>query len=323
MQLRKHCPPVRTTCLSGLTPAVTRKFPSILHLRVPCIEGRLVIHTKLDHPIVTDFSPMNFRVDLNIFRGPLDLLLFLVRKHEIETPEIPIALITEQFLEYLTVLEEIDIDGVGDFLEMATTLMEIKSRMVLPREGEENEVIDDPRDELVKRLLEYKNYRDVASLLDDQSREWQQRYARQANDLPPRRVDSADQPIREVELWDLVSVFGRIMRDTQTTQPSNIVYDDTPIQHYMRKIHLRLVEDQKMAFSEMFQPGMHKSVMIGIFLAILELVRHHKVLAHQPDAHGDIEIEQAEGFSEKINLPDEDAYQQGTIDESTLPSRPR
>ena len=113
------------------------------------------------------------------------------------------------------------------------------------------------------------------------------------------------------------------MRDTQTTQPSNIVYDDTPIQHYMRKIHLRLVEDQKMAFSEMFQPGMHKSVMIGIFLAILELVRHHKVLAHQPDAHGDIEIEQAEGFSEKINLPDEDAYQQGTIDESTLPSRPR
>ena len=69
---------------------------------------------------------MNFRVDLNIFRGPLDLLLFLVRKHEIETPEIPIALITEQFLEYLTVLEEIDVDGVGDFLEMATTLMEIK-----------------------------------------------------------------------------------------------------------------------------------------------------------------------------------------------------
>ena len=149
MQLRKHCPPVRTTCLAGLTPAVTRKFPSILHLRVPCIEGRLVIHTKLDHPIVTDSSPMNFRVDLNIFRGPLDLLLFLVRKHEIETPEIPIALITEQFLEYLTVLEEIDIDGVGDFLEMATTLMEIKSRMVLPREGEENEVIDVPRDELV------------------------------------------------------------------------------------------------------------------------------------------------------------------------------
>ena len=266
---------------------------------------------------------MNFHVHLNVFRGPLDLLLFLVRKHEIETTDIPVALIVEQFLDYLAVLEEINVDSVGDFLEMATTLMEIKSRMVLPREDEENEVIDDPRDELVERLLQYKNYRDVASLLDDQSREWQQRYARQANDLPPRRVDSADQPIREVELWDLVSVFGRIMRDSQTVQPSNIVYDDTPIQHYMKQIHRRLVQDRKMAFSEMFQAGMHKSVMIGVFLAVLELVRHHKVLADQPDEHGEIEIKPAAGFSETIELPDQDSYQQNVIDDSTLPSRPR
>src|SRR5262249_12936283 len=99
---------------------------------------------------------MDFRVDLDVFRGPLDLLLYLVRKPEVEIVDIPIAPITEQFLEYLAVLEQLDVNGVGDFLEMASTLIEIKSRMVLPRGGEVDDPLDDPRQELVRRLLEYK-----------------------------------------------------------------------------------------------------------------------------------------------------------------------
>src|SRR5687768_16300269 len=96
----------------------------------------------------------SFRVDLEMFRGPLDLLLFLVRKHEVELAELPIAPITAQYLEYLEELRQIDVNAVGDFLEMASILAEIKSRMVLPHGGEEEENLDDPREDLVRRLLE-------------------------------------------------------------------------------------------------------------------------------------------------------------------------
>jgi len=95
---------------------------------------------------------MDFRVDLNIFRGPLDLLLYLVRKHEVEIIDIPIAKITDQYLQYITVLEQLDVNAVGDFLELASTLIEIKSNEVLPRGGEIEDQIDDPRRELVRRL---------------------------------------------------------------------------------------------------------------------------------------------------------------------------
>ncbi len=251
---------------------------------------------------------MNFRVDLDIFRGPLDLLLYLVRKHEIDVTDVPLAPITDQFLEYLEVLTELNINDVGDFVDMASTLIEIKSRMVLPRAGEEIEEVDEAREELVQRLLEYKKFKDAASILEDRGRRWQQRYVRLADDLPPRKIDPADQPIHDVELWDLVSAFGRIMRASAAVNPPTIVYDDTPIQVYMQRIHERLLTNRRASFSEMFEPGMHKSAMIGVFLAILELVRHHSVHAEQSDIHGEIWITPGETFSETLNLGDVDNY---------------
>ena len=247
---------------------------------------------------------MDFRVQLDSFRGPLDLLLYLVRKHEVEVADIPIALITEQYLSHLDVLQTLNVDEVGDFLEMASILVEIKSQMVLPRGGEETEAWDDPRDELVQRLLEYKRYKDAASMLEERSRDWQQHYPRLANDLPPRQIDPAGQPIHEVELWDLVSAMGRILRDSRGSKPSTIVYDETPIQVYMQRIHQRLVEENKAAFSEMFQPGMHKSAIVGVFLAILELVRHHSVRAEQNDMHGEIWIVKGEQFDPDTEIAD-------------------
>ena len=233
---------------------------------------------------------MNFRVELDIYRGPIDLLLYLVRKHEVEITDIPIAVITDQFLEHLQILQELDVNAVGDFLELASTLVEIKSRCVLPQGGEETEEFDDPREDLVQRLLEYKKYKDVATILDERSRDWQQRFARVANDIAPRQADPAEQPIQEVELWDLVSAFGRIMRESEAVQPSSIVYDDTPIHVYMGRIRDRLQRQRRTAFSEMFEPQMHKSKMIGIFLAVLELVRHHSVRTEQQDFQGEIWI---------------------------------
>lgn len=254
---------------------------------------------------------MNFRVDLEIFRGPLDLLLYLVRKHEVEITDIPIAPITEQFLEYLAVLKELDINAVGEFLDMASTLIEIKSRMVLPRGGEVEEALPDPRQELVRQLLEYKQFKDAASMLDERGRGWQDRFPRMADDLPPRERDLADEAIHEVELWDLVSAFSRVVRDNQVTRPASIVYDDTPIHVYMTRIHGLLNQHGRLNFSELFQPGMHKSQMVGIFLAVLELVRHHRVKAEQNDLFSEIWIFAGQQTDQPLDLSQIDNYEHG------------
>lgn len=233
---------------------------------------------------------MSFRVELEVFRGPLDLLLYLVRKHEVEITDLPIASITAQFLEHLSVLKELDVNFVGDFLEMASTLVEIKSRMVLPGGDEVEEALEDPRQELVRQLLEYKRFKDAASILDERSRAWQERFPRLANDLPPRQRDLAEEPIHELELWDLVSAFGRIMRDRQGVPSANIVYDDTPIHVFMGRIRERMAAEQRVALGDLFQANMHKSTLVGIFLAILELVRHHSVHAEQSELFGEIWI---------------------------------
>lgn len=231
---------------------------------------------------------MDFRVDLDIFRGPLDLLLYLVRKHEVEISEIPIATITDQYLEYLGVLEQLDFAAVGDFVALASTLIEIKSQQVLPRADEVQDAIEDPRQDLVRRLLQYKQYRDTASMLEERSRAWQEHYPRLASDLPPRERDLAGQPIEEVELWDLVSAFGRIIRESTAVKPSNIVYDETPIHVYMAQIQQRLLARGQLAFSDLFEPGMHRSKLVGIFLAVLELVRHHHLHVEQNRSFGEI-----------------------------------
>lgn len=266
---------------------------------------------------------MEFRVDLDTYRGPLDLLLYLVRKHEVEVADLPIALITQQYLAYLEVLEALDVDAVGEFLEMASTLVEIKSRLVLPHGEEDDAPMEDPRNQLVEQLLEYKKFKDAASMLEERSRQWQMHFARVADDLPPRRVDPGDQPIHEIELWDLVSAFGRIMRDSRASQPTSILYDDTPIHVHMQRIHQRLLEHGRASFSEMFQPGSHKSALIGVFLAILELVRHHSVRTEQEGNHGEIWILPGSRFSADLDLADVDEYAlRGTLEED-LPSQPR
>jgi segregation and condensation protein A len=251
---------------------------------------------------------MDFRVDLNVFRGPLDLLLYLVRKHEVEIVDIPIAPITDQYLEYLAVLEQLDVGAVGDFLEVASTLIEIKSQQVLPRGDEVEDELGDPRQELVRRLLEYKKYRDAASVLEQRSRDWQQHYPRFSSDLAPRERDPAEEPIHEVELWDLVSAFGRIIRETEASKPSNIVYDETPIHVYMSRIHARLLEQGSLSFSGLFQPGMHRSTLVGIFLAVLELVRHHQVRVEQNDLFGEIWILPNLECTEPLDLSNVDNY---------------
>ncbi len=235
---------------------------------------------------------MRFRVQLDMFSGPLDLLWYLVRKHELDILDIPIAVVTDQYLELIAVLEQIDVNAVADFLEVATRLMEIKSKLMLPRHEdlETEETLEDPRQDMVQRLLEYKKFKDAASLLEERGQQWQKRYARRVNDLPTSRVDPAEQPIQEVELWDLVSAFSRVVRENAAATASPIRYDDTPIEVYMNQIRERLTGEPRLTFTDLFEPEMVKSQQVGIFLAILELIRHHQVRVEQEDLFGEIWI---------------------------------
>jgi segregation and condensation protein A len=233
---------------------------------------------------------MRFRVQLDMFSGPLDLLWYLVRKHELDILDIPITLVTEQYLEMITVLETIDVNAVGDFLELATRLMEIKSRLMLPRQEDEEQQVEDPRHDMIERLLEYKKYRDAASMLEQRGQEFQRRFARRVNDLPTNRIDPAEQPIQEVEMWDLVSAFARVIRDNAAVQPSNIRYDDTPIEVYMDRIREQLAVEPRLAFTSLFEADMHRSQLVGIFLAVLELIRHCHVQVEQEELFSEIWI---------------------------------
>ncbi len=231
-----------------------------------------------------------YKVDLNLYSGPLDLLLYLIRRNELDILDLPVASITASFNDFLDVLELIDLDLVGDFILMASTLAEIKSRMVLPRAEEEEiaEVIDDPRSDLIQQLLEYKKFKDAANALEEQAAEWQEHYPRLSDERPKSGKDPSEDLIKEVELWDLVSALARVVKRKEVEEHSSITYDDTPISTYVERIGSRVRVEQRVTFSSFFEGEKVRSRIIGIFLAILELLRHHHFRADQPVEHGEI-----------------------------------
>lgn len=263
---------------------------------------------------------MTFRIDLPAYRGPLDLLLYLVRRHEVSLAEMPLATLVDQYLEYVDLLKELDLGEVGDFIDLASTLVELKSQSVLPKveeESEEEEILD-PQNELIERLLQYKEIRDAASILDEMGNRWQQRYERMSDDLPTRRVDPGSQPIVDLEIWDLVSAFGRIMREAGGPPPTEVIYDDTPIHVYMQRIHDRLAEEDRVPLIDFLEGGIHKSSLIGWFLATLELSRHHGALVEQ-DEHGDIYVVRTPNYSRELNVNEVDNYGAEEFDAANMP----
>lgn len=231
---------------------------------------------------------MDYKVALDTFHGPMDLLLWLVKHNEVDIYDIPIAVILEQFNAYLDVITLIDVEAAGEFLVMAATLMEIKSRLMLPRVDEETTQEEDPRLELVKQLIEYKKYKEAAVLLDQQAEQQLTRLPRLADERPT--LNLAQQPLRKVELWDLVSAFGRIMRETIALQPKQIVMDETPIQVHMERILDALGRAGRLSFADLFTPPHTRGRLLGIFLAILELIKGRRIEAEQPELFGEVWI---------------------------------
>jgi segregation and condensation protein A len=232
---------------------------------------------------------MDYQVDLEVFRGPMDLLLYLVRRDEVDIRDIPIARIADQFKQYLEVLKLIDVEAAGEFLVMASTLMEIKSRMLLPRPESAPEEEADPRQELVRQLIEYQKFKEATSLLDAQAEQQSQRLGR-VPVTPRAGPDPSKQPLRAVELWDLVSAFGRLMRETTAGQAETIEVDFTPVQVYMDGIVSRLERDASLAFSALFDPPHTRGRLVGLFLAVLELIKASRIRVTQDELFTDFRV---------------------------------
>ena len=252
---------------------------------------------------------MEYRVELDVYNGPLDLLLYLIKRDELDIYDIPISRITESYLGYVNMLRQmkdqngLDINVAGDFLVMAATLMEIKSATLLPKpppadpsEGASAaQELADPRLELVQQLLEYKRLKDSATLLERKHRDHESRFPR----IPARPETNSDEPppvdLDEVQIWDLLSAFDRLMKEVGVRKPRyhEVVYDDTPIDLHAADIEDRLKREPRLTLRALIIGRASKSEMIGVFLALLELIREKKILVQQTEALGEVEIVEA------------------------------
>jgi segregation and condensation protein A len=227
----------------------------------------------------------DYRVDLDVFAGPLDLLLYLVRKEEVDIYDIPIAKITDQYIRYIEMLKSLDIDLAGDFLVMAATLMQIKSAMLLPKADPgqlEDDDLSDPRSELIRQLLEYKKFKDAANLLGAAAAEQRERFARPdtiVEILRPGAEPEVD--IEQVSVWDLLEAFDMVCRSIGNVGDISQIKDDTPIDLYQIEILHRLQAEGPMTFERIFESKTNRVVMIGLFLAMLELIREKLIWAEQ------------------------------------------
>ncbi|MEM6458464.1 MAG: segregation/condensation protein A [Planctomycetota bacterium] len=274
-------------------------------------------------------APGPYRVQLDAYAGPLDLLLYLVKRHEIDLHDIPMAELTEQYLAHLRVIEglsasgdpssgvKFDVDRAGEFLVMAATLVEIKSAMLMPRlaaaEGDPDAGDDDPtqqadadpRFELVQQLLAYKRYKDASLALDARRAEWDDRHPASATtakpdaaaDSPEDEAAASAAPVEldldDVNVLDLAAAFGRLMDSIGFTGDHEVTYDDTPISLHAEDIADRLkrdAPDDGMTLRQLFVGRRSRSEMIGLFLATLELVRQRRVAVAQDPAGGEVRL---------------------------------
>jgi segregation and condensation protein A len=217
----------------------------------------------------------------------MDLLLYLVRKEEVDIYDISISKITDQYILYIEMLKSLDIDLAGDFLVMAATLMQIKSAMLLPKAEPESDLLgeddlDDPRAELIRQLLEYKKFKDAANLLHAAADEQQERFPRPGiiiEHLKPTTESEVD--IEQVSIWDLLEAFDSVCKATGTVGDISRITDDTPIDLYQIEILHRLQTEGALTFERIFESRNNRLALVGLFLALLELIREKLVWVEQ------------------------------------------
>jgi segregation and condensation protein A len=236
----------------------------------------------------------DYKVKLEVFEGPLDLLLYLIKREEIDIYDIPIERITNQYLAYLEMFQILDLDVAGDFIVMAANLIYIKSRSLLPKDlqpPEEAVEEDDPRLELVRQLLEYKKFKDAASHLGQREVARENLFARQ-----PEKPDfTAERPLAEVSIFDLINAFQKVVKRLNKPDDTREIFaENYTVSDKIDFILKMTVHGVALKFGELFADAATRTEIVVTFLALLELVRLKKIRARQSEEFGEIEIVPAE-----------------------------
>jgi segregation and condensation protein A len=247
---------------------------------------------------------MNPRFQLDIFEGPLDLLLHLIKKNEVDVHDIPIALITDQYLAYLGLFEQLNLDLAGEYLVMAATLMQIKSRLLLPPAEGEAEEEEDPRSELVQQLEEYQRFRAAAAQLAD--RDILDRDVFRRSPEEPESETRELPRLRELELADLVDALREVLRRLPDDEAHEIIGERIPIADRISVILERL-RDGDVEFESLFESSSRREL-IATFLALLELVKMRAVRALQSERFGPILLTLAVPRDAEVSLDFKDDY---------------
>ncbi|MCL4553434.1 MAG: segregation/condensation protein A [Candidatus Marsarchaeota archaeon] len=237
----------------------------------------------------TDESP--YKIVLEAFEGPLDMLLHLIRENRIDIWDIPIVKVTEQYLAYLSLMESLDLEIAGEWLVMAATLLEIKSRMLLPKDPVEDETSEeklDPRLELVERLIEYEKFKGAAEVFKDLETERSKIYIRGAvevEDLRPKY------DLENITAGDLLEVLQGILLEVEETEVSTVQRRKITVRMRMKEIWRRVSEASgQLSFQDLFDDAVNRIEVVVTFLALLELLKAHKIKVRQKKAFAPIEI---------------------------------
>ncbi len=229
-----------------------------------------------------------YKVSLDMFSGPLDLLLYLIKEAEVDIVEVPLLAIADQYIDFVGRAESLDINVAAEFLVMAATLMEIKSRTLIPAEEVNLDEIEDPGFELVRQLMEYRRYKELSERLALKYEERSKKFARLARCRPQEKED--DKPLEEVSLYDLAEAFRKMMQETFGDREYRVEYNEISVQDMMAEIMGRLQTMAVIGFSNLFTGISDRIRMVALFLALLELVRLRRVRAEQSRRFGDIRI---------------------------------
>ena len=224
------------------------------------------------------------KIKIPVFEGPFDLLLHLIREHKIDIYDIPISLITSQYLEYIEIMKELNLEIAGDFLVMAATLIQIKSRMLLPPDEEApSEEQEDPRRQLVQRLLEYQSYKEAALDFRTKEDEWLKVFHRE----PLSDEDEGELYLFDLSLFDLLDAFRKIL-DKAPSEIASITKETLTVKNRMSMIMEIIEEHEAVRFEDLFKEGITRIHLIVTFLALLELIRLGLARAYQEREFGNI-----------------------------------
>ena len=236
----------------------------------------------------------DFKIQFKVFEGPMDLLLFLVKKQEVDIYEVNIPRLAAQFIEYVELMKQLDLEQAGEFIVMASTLMYIKSRELLPVDEQVEDTEDDdaadPRWDLIRRLVEFKRFKDASDDLQRLEIEREKVYTRRPGSIP---IDPLPMGNRlEASIFDLVGAVNELLRRVAEREAAKgeIVEDRWSISEKIVAIRERLGQAGRLKFSELFDGARSRGEVVATFLALLELVRLRQLMATQDDSFGEIEI---------------------------------